>query len=242
MRLSLVIPAVDSTDVIPATVDSALRHVARYPGAEVVVVDDRAAGEMEARLEPLARDEGSLRVQHSQGSGTAAAVREGMLAAAGDFVVVTEADLSYPLAEIDHIVAALDDRADVAVATRFDRDSRLLLSPARLHDVHVRHIAHRTFNGLVHAALGLQVSDSLAALKGFRRAAAQTIAARQTIVGLAFHVELLFIAQRFGLTVAEIPVLYRPAIDRRPAKLAELFRALADVWRIRQTARRGEYR
>ena len=242
MRLSLVIPAVDSRDAIFATVDSALRHVARYPGAEIVVVD-RSTGDAETLLEPLTRDASALRVQKTAELDIAAVVREGMLAAAGDFVVVTEADLAYPLAEIDRIVAALDDGADVAAATRFDRESRILLSPIRFHALYVRHLGHRAFNAIVRAALGLAVTDSLAGLKGFRRAAARSVAARQTVRGLAFHVELLFLAQRFGLAIHEVPVLYRPPSDPSARRhLGELARAVADVWRIRQNARRGRYR
>jgi dolichyl-phosphate beta-glucosyltransferase len=164
-----------------------------------------------------------------------------MLAASGDFVVVTEPDLSYPLAEIDHLVAALDDGADVAVATRLARDSRLLLSPARLRSVSARHAAHRAFDRLVHAVLGMRVEDALAALRGFRRAAAQTVAARQTVSSVAHHVESLFIANRFGLTIREVPVLYRPS-DRNPAATVDLVRAIADLWRIRQNGRHGGYR
>lgn len=243
VRLSLVIPAVDSRDVILACVDSALRHLERFPGAEVILVDDRSSGDVAALVEPATREGSALRVLKSDEPGTAAAVRAGLLAAEGELVVVTEADLAYPLAEIDRLVAALDDGADVAAATRFDRESRILLSPPRFHSLYAGYLAHRAFNAVVRAVLHLAVTDSLAGFKGFRHAAARSVAARQTVNGLSFHVELLYLSQRFGLTIREVPVLYRPATDPPPARrFGELARALADVWRIRQNASRGRYR
>jgi dolichyl-phosphate beta-glucosyltransferase len=244
MRLSLVMFSDGRRRATPAAVDSALRHLtARFHDAELIVADPGASDADAAELESIARDTVTLRVlSEVPGGQVGASLRAGILAAAGDHVVVTDADLSYPLAEIDGMLAALDGDADLAVATRYERESRILTSARQLPALYRRHLGHRLFNAIAHAAIGLRAGDALAALKGFRRSAARTLVARQTLDGIAAHAELLFIAQRIGLSTREVPVLHRPVAPLQGESIGALSHALGDLWRIRRNERRGLYR
>jgi len=244
MRLSLVIPAHPRRNVTTDGVDSALRHLAsRSQDAELIIVDPAASDADAERLQALAREAPALRVLRDGGGGSGAAMRAGILAAGGDHVVTIDADLPYPLAEIDGILAALDGGADLAVANRFARESRVLLSSQHIHAHYRQYLGHRAFNAIARMLLGLRASDALAGFKGWRRAAAQTVAARQTLDGIAAHVELLFVAQRAGLSIREVPVLHRPSAEQNgDESLGTLSRAVADLWRIRRNQRLGRYR
>jgi len=245
MRLSLVIPAYNCRDAIVATVDSALRHLAsRYGEAELIVVDDGSTDGTADELERFASGHRALRViRCAENRGKGAAVRIGMLAAAGDCVVFTDVDFAYPLSEIDKILAALDDGADLAIATRVDRDSRFLMSPEFFHYLYTRHLASRLFNRLVNAWFRLAVSDTQAGLKGFRRAAGREIFSRSTIAGFTFDVEVLFVARGLRLGIREVPVLYRYSSEPTTVDfLRDGVNALRALWQIRQNGRRGIYR
>jgi dolichyl-phosphate beta-glucosyltransferase len=244
MRLSLVIPTYDCRDLALGTVDSALRHLAsRHSDSELIVVDDGSKDGTADAIEALVPGSSRLRVLRSeQNCGKGAAVRKGVLAANAENVVFTDVDLAYPLPEIDKVLGALDDGADVAIATRVDRESRVLMSPTFFRYLYTRHLGSRMFNGWVRFSLGLGVSDSQAGLKGFRRDAAQAIFSRLTRDGFAFDVEVLVIARRLGLSVREIPVLYR--YDSEPTTVAFLrdaAGALVDTWRIRRNDRLRRY-
>jgi hypothetical protein len=117
------------------------------------------------------------------------------------------------------------------------------MSPRFFRYLYTRHIASRIFNRLVNVVLGLAVEDSQAGLKGFRGEAAKAIFSRQTLDSFSFDVEVLCIARRLGLVVAEVPVLYRYASEPTTVDFArDSLAAARDLWRIRRLDRAGAYR
>jgi glycosyltransferase involved in cell wall biosynthesis len=244
MRLSLVIPVFNGSPFIEASVAAALRYLEHAgDGTELIVVDDGSRDATATILESIAASGNGLRLLHSpENRGKGHAVREGMRAARGERVVFTDADLAYPLEEIGKILHALDDGADVAIATRVSPDSRFVMSPAFFSYLYTRHVGSRLFNRFVQHSLGLAVADCQAGLKGFRRAAAEAIFSRQTLEGFTFDVEVLFIALRLGLEVREVAVTFNYFSEPTTVDfLRDSWRALRDVLRLRQNARRGRY-
>ncbi len=242
MSLSLVIPAYNCRDAIGATIEQVLGGLAgSAPGFELIVVDD---GSTDGTADAAARiRHEALRVIAAERNlGKGGAVRRGVLAARGDVIAFTDADLAYPVDQIARVAAAVDT-ADVAVATRVSADSRFLMSPRFFRYLYTRHVASRMFNRVVNAVLRLGVEDSQAGLKAFRRDAAQAIFSRQTLDSFTFDCEVLLIARRLGLRVAEVAVLYR--YDSEPSTIAfarDSIGALRDLWTIRGRDRAGAYR
>jgi dolichyl-phosphate beta-glucosyltransferase len=208
--LSLVIPAYNEEERLPALLETLKTSAAAtVSGAgmellEVLVADDgstdrsreilAAAGEEDERLEPV------FAYQRNRGKG--AAVAAGVARARGDSVLLADVDLSTPLEELPKLTAALDDGADVAIGSRAVPGAVVERGP-----VH-RKITGSTFNGAVRLLTGLRLRDTQNGFKLFPAAEAKRLLAAQTCPGFAFDVELLMRADRAGLRIAEVPVLY----------------------------------
>lgn len=244
MRTSLIIPAYNSGNFIEGTITAAVRYLESLSEpAEVIVVDDGSVDGTSAALQRLVGRHPALRlVRNSTNRGKGYAVRAGVLISKGERVVFTDADLAYPLGEIDKILAALEAGADVAVATRVAPQSRYIMSPAFFNYIYTRHLGSRLFNQLVGCLLGLRVRDCQAGLKGFRRAAADLIFQRLTVEGFAFDVEVLYIARLRNLVIREVPVEYRYFSEPSTVDfLRDSMHALIDLARMRLGGWRGIY-
>jgi len=155
--------------------------------------------------------------QLAQDAPVGRAVARGMLAAKGTFRVFLDADLAYPIEEAAHIVRHLEAGADVAVACRVLPESRYLIAPSFIRYIYTRHVMSRTFNWLVRRTLLPGILDTQAGLKGFTAHAADTLFPRLTIETFGFDVELLYVALRHGLQIAQVPVRFR--YDNEPSSM-----------------------
>lgn len=170
---------------------------------EIIVVDDASTDGTAGVARSFAAVVPECRVvsngpQHGKGC----AVREGMLAAQGEYVFFSDADLSTPLKELDMLLCALQSGCDIAFASRlFPGSSRLVRGPW------IRSLLRRIFAFFVRFFLP-GIYDSQCGFKGFTREAARRVASRQVTKGFAFDVELLTIARLQGLRLREIPVTW----------------------------------
>jgi glycosyltransferase involved in cell wall biosynthesis len=235
-HLSVVIPAYNEERRLPPTLDTLCSHLERAGiRYEVIVVDDGSADATAATLERAARRHPHLRVIRAPHRGKGHAVRTGMLAARGDFVLFSDADLSVSVEQMVTFPAALDDRVQVAIASREGPRARRHGEPA------YRHLMGRVFNLVVQALAVPGVQDTQCGLKCFSRDSAQAIFRRLTIDGFGFDVEALFVARRLGYRVREVPVEWRSVPQSRVDPLRDTLRMFGDVLRVRLNAWRGVY-
>ncbi|MGE0709504.1 MAG: dolichyl-phosphate beta-glucosyltransferase [Planctomycetota bacterium] len=252
--LSLVIPAYDEGARLERTF-AGIRAWRRDPPCrplELVLVDDGSADDTLARMRAFSAEEArdpescACVVLAEPHRGKGAAVRSGMLAARGDLVLFSDADLSAPLEEARHLVQAVLEGADVAIG------SRELPGSSREEEPLYRHVLGRGFNWLVQAALVPGVRDTQCGFKLFRREAAWAIFAKlrrygadaPTVQGpmvTAFDVEVLYLARRLGLRVAEVPVHWVHAPQSKVQPGRDALRMARDVALVRWGAWRGDY-
>jgi dolichyl-phosphate beta-glucosyltransferase len=208
--LSLVLPAYNEEQRLGPS----LRKLADYLGGrgypcEVIVVDDGSAdatGEVAERWAASMPEGVQLRLlshHHNQGKG--AAVKTGCLAAEGEYVIFTDVDLASPLEDCEGIIAALRDKADVAIGSRVQPGGYDM----RRSQPRLRRWMGRLFTFFRKRLLLPDIEDTQCPLKGFRREAVQRIFTAQRLSGWAFDAELLYLARRYGMTVAQIPVRWQ---------------------------------
>lgn len=204
---------------------------------EVIVVDDgsRPAGVEAARrsLEALPAGIGRRFLTHEVNRGKGAAVRTGCLAATGDYVAFIDADLATPADDLQYLIAALDEGADVAIGVRNQADGFDMRSQRSLP----RRLAGSLFSLVLRFWLLPDIQDSQCPLKAFRRNAAQRLFHLQKIERWAFDAELLYLASRLGLKVAKRPVRWQAVegshLRLNLGRLHDLWSLLSIRWRHR---------
>lgn len=202
--LSIVIPAYNEALRVGRTLDEVRKYAALKPfETEVVLVDD---GSSDRTLE-LFKEFQSLRpgtkvLRNSVNRGKGFSVRRGILEAQGEVILFTDADLSAPIEEADKLLAALDsEAADAAIGSRaLDRTLIGVRQPWR------REYAGRFFNLLVRLFTGLKIHDTQCGLKLFRRDATRRAFELQRVERFGFDPEVLFLIQRLGGKIVEVPV------------------------------------
>ena len=244
IHLSVVVPVRNGADRLPAHLETLRRYVCAQPRpTELLLVDDHSEpGAARLLADFIGTLSGATLLRNDANRGKGFSVARGMAAARGARRVFTDADLAYPVDEIDAMVRELDDGADVVIACRVLPESRYLMSPSFFHYLYTRHLMSRLFNRVVRIALLPGILDTQAGLKAFTARAAELIFPRLTVAGFGFDVELLYIARKHGLRVRQTAVQYRyddePSIVRFAADAAAMLRDLA---RIRWNDWRGRY-
>ena len=237
--ISIVIPAYNEARRLPSTLDTILGYVSArgWEEAEVIVVDDGSTDGTAALAERTGDRRSKVRViREPVNRGKGAAVRRGALEARHELVLVTDADLSTPIEEVERLNRCLfESRADVAIGSR-----AVVGSVIDRHQPAIRELAGKTFNLVARLVTGLPLRDTQCGFKLFTAKAAREIFARQRLDGFGFDVESLFIARRLGFSVVEVPVRWSNA-PGTAVTLARGLDAFVDVLRVRWHAVRGRY-
>ena len=237
--ISIVIPAFNEATRLSNTLDRVLDFVGKQGwNVEIVVVDDGSSDATADIVRAYAGKSPIVRLLSNPGNrGKGFSVRNGVLKATGDIVLFTDADLSAPIEEAVKLVDAIDSGADIAIGSRWLR-SDLQTRRQSL----ARQALGRVFNGLLRILLNLDFKDTQCGFKAFRADAAKALFPRQRIEGWGFDPELLFLAQKFGFKVAEVPVVWAHDDRTRISPLADGSRMVADMLRIRWYDLSGRYR
>lgn len=234
-RISFVIPAKDEEGRLGASLVRLLAFIQAQPyESELIVVDDGSTdrtADIVHEAERSAPSRVSVRLlQHEVNRGKGAAVRTGVLAATGEYILYMDADLATPPEEAPKLIALLEAGADVAVGTRVQPGG----FDMRASQPFYRRIGGRVFALARRRLLLSQVEDTQCGFKGFRREAAHEIYPRSRLDGWSFDTELLYIAQRLKLSVREVPVQWRHMEGSRfKLGAGSALRELRDLLRIR---------
>ena len=236
MHLSLVIPAYNEATRIGATLAQVTAYLSQQTYAsEVVVVDDGSSDETRAVVE---RDFPNVRVIGYGGNrGKGFAVRAGMTSVTGAVRVFYDADASTPISEVEKLWPEFERGADVVIGSR-----SLPNSQVEVHQPWYRENMGRVFNVMLRAFGLTRFPDTQCGFKGFTAAACEVIFPRQTVERFGFDAELLFIAQKHGLRIAQVPVRWINCPHTRVHALRDSAKMIADLFLIRLNDLKGKYR
>jgi dolichyl-phosphate beta-glucosyltransferase len=239
LDLSIIIPAFNEEGRLPKTLDAVIAYAQSRPyQTEIMVVDDGSTDRTAEIVSSYSQTYPAPRLVSNAGNrGKGYSVRHGMLEAAGEIALFTDADLSTPIEEADKLIAAIrEQNFDAAIGSRaVDR------STIQVHQSAIREMAGIFFNRMVQWILNIQLSDTQCGFKAFRRERTRIIFEQQRIERFGFDPEILYLAKRHGLRVAEIPVNWSHDAATKVNVAADGLLMFLELILIRWNAIRGFY-
>lgn len=235
---SIIIPAYNEGMRVTATLKRVFAYAAeRGWDVEVIVVNDGSRDNTAEIVREFAAGNARLRLLENPGNrGKGYSVRNGMLHAQGEILLFSDADLSSPIEEAEKLFAALAAGADVAIGSRW-LQSDLQTQRQPLH----RQLFGRTFNLMLRVTLGLTFKDTQCGFKAFTRRAAGEIFPLQKIERWGFDPELLFLANKLGFKVAEVPVAWAHSEGSRLSPVRDGAKMFVEMLKIRWNSISGKY-
>ena len=231
-KASLVIPAYNEGDRIGSSLEAIAQWRQSRPGGyewEVLLVDDGST-DGTARIAREAAVGAGIPLEIRslpRNRGKGAAIRAGVLASQGDPILISDADLSTPLSEIDKLLPKMETHS-IAVGSRA-LDEELVRRKQPFH----RRALGKLGNLLVRLFAVNGIRDTQCGFKLFGGEAARELFRDAKVDRFAYDMEVLHLAQRRGMKIAEVPVLWFNAPGSKVSVLRDTLPTLRDLLLIR---------
>ena len=213
-EISVVIPCLNEEEAVGKVVDQALEGIRRSGRTGEVIVVDNASTDRSAEV---AAEHGATVVREER-PGYGSAYLAGLAVAQGDFIVMGDADETYPMQDLAPFVERLAEGDDLVMGSRFEGTIHGEAMPWLN-----RHIGNPILTGLLNVLFGVKISDAHCGMRAVRKDALPTLDLHST--GMEFASEMVFKAFRRKLRVSEIPIDYYPRVGE--SKLNRF----GDAWR-----------
>lgn len=236
--ISVVIPAYNEALRIPSTIRSVSVYLKdRFGESEIIVIDDGSTDGTASAVRGLAGGPCEIRLLKNEGNrGKGYSTRKGVLSSKGALVLMTDADLSTPVEELEKLVAPLREGFDAAIGSRGLKESEVEVRQPRL-----REGMGKAFNLLVRALVIGGFKDTQCGFKLFRGDAAREVFSKSKIEGFGFDVEVLLIARLMGYRVKEVPVRWLNSPNSKVRLLRAPAGMFLELLKIRLNLLRGFY-
>ncbi len=196
---------------------------------QLILIDDCSSDGTTGQLKEFATRRPDVTVKfHAVNGGKGAALRTGFSAAAGDFVVVQDADLEYDPQDYPKLLEPLlEGQADAVFGSRF------LVAPAD-KGCWRNYVANRTLTRLSNLMTGLKLTDMETCYKMLRRDVLSRLKLEQDRFG--FEPEITAKLAGLGVRIIERPIRYMPrtAQEGKKIKAKDGFNAVACIWKYRK--------
>ncbi|MGZ6316300.1 MAG: dolichyl-phosphate beta-glucosyltransferase [Anaerolineales bacterium] len=234
--LSIVIPAHNEENRLPRSLEQVFAFLAQQSyEAEVLVVENGSTDRtLEIARGYLGQHE-NLRVIREAERGKGLAVRKGMLEASGEYRFMCDADLSMPIEEVNKFLPPKLTGFDIAIGSREVRGA------VRYDEPFYRHFGGRFINYIIRLFILPQLQDTQCGFKCFRAGVAEDLFRRQTLNGWSFDIEVLYVGERRGYKVVEVPINWYYRTESKVNAVRDAVRMIQDIFRIRANERQGVY-
>lgn len=237
-KLSVVVPAYNEEERLGATLDRMIAYLADMPREwELLVVDDGSSDGTRDLVAAASKKHPEVRlIANGRNRGKGYSVRHGMLAATGDAVLFSDADLSSPIEEVEKLIPHLENGHDVVIGSR-----DIIGSQIEVPQPLFRRVMGYSFMVLRDWIAVSGFRDTQCGFKLFRKPAAQAVFTQSRVDGFCFDVEILAIAKTLGYRMCEIPVVWRNDERSKVNPIGDPIKMFLDLFRIRFNILRGVY-
>jgi dolichyl-phosphate beta-glucosyltransferase len=234
--LSIVIPAYNEESRLPHTLPQVVKFVAAQEyDAEVLVVDDGSSDRTAQIIEDIAAQYSCVRLVRAAHGGKGHAVKTGMLQINGEYALLCDADLAMPITELPKFLPPCRNGYQIAIGSREGQGAVRFNEPA------YRHIMGRVFNWLVKIMAVPGFEDTQCGFKCFHYSVIPDLFSHQTINGFGFDVEVLYIAQKRGYRIVEVPIHWYYQAESKVHPIKDTIRMVKDMLAVRRNDRLDLY-
>jgi dolichyl-phosphate beta-glucosyltransferase len=235
--LSIIIPALNEANRLPGSLEKIDAFLKTQPyTAEVVIVENGSEDATVEVVQAFQKNHPYVRLFAGEPRGKGRAVRRGMLEAHGEYRFICDADLSMPIEELTKFLPPALEGIDVAIGSREAKGSKRYGEPTH------RHLIGRVFNMLVQVLALPGYQDTQCGFKMVRADAAKDIFSVSQMNGIGFDVELLYIAERRGYSIREVPINWYFDADSRMRLFKDSLAIIGEIIDIRRNWRAGHYK
>lgn len=226
--LSIIIPTYNEEKRLPGTLDFILAFLKKQPYETEVIISDDGSRDRTVKIaaEKLKFVQSQVLVS-PKNVGKGNAVKRGILAAKGKYLLMTDADLSTPIEEVRRFLKHLEAEDDIVIGSRALEDSRI-----EIHQGFHREMMGKVYNRLARLLSFRGINDSQCGFKCFRAEAAKKLFNLQKINGFSFDAEIVFLAQKKGYKIREEPVIWRNSAQSRVRLIKDPLAMFFDLLRI----------
>lgn len=235
MKYSIIIPAYNEENAIRKAALAVLDYFKKLGGEfEILIVDDGSADKTAVIVEDLGKNNPEIRLlKNGANSGKGYSVRRGALAAAGDYILFLDADLSTPVEEFTKLQKYINGY-DIIIGSRAIFGAEVIKAQPWL-----KVLCGRVGSFCIRLILGLDIKDTQCGFKLFSRRS-RKIFSLQKINRWGFDAELLFLARKNGLGIKEVPIRWIND-ETSSVKPIDYVKSFFDILKIRWDYFTGKY-
>ncbi len=232
-KLSVVIPMYNEEKIAADTVktlDAYLTSIFPEKDYEIVFVNDGSKDKTAAVVRELLSDTVRL-AGYEVNRGKGCAVRTGVLAAQGDYILYTDCDLAYGTDLIGEMYKTITDRGDDLVI-----GSRNINADGYEGYTAMRKLMSKTYIKIISLLTGFHHSDSQCGFKCMKKNVGHAIFSKCAIDGFAFDLEMLLLAEKANCTVSEIgaKIVNHRQAESKVNPVKDTLRMLRDVRKMKK--------
>lgn len=227
--LSVIVPAYNEEKRIGLTLTKIYTYLKdQNYSSEIIVIDDGSQDRTAQLVDTFQTNKNIRLLKNKFNQGKGHAVKRGMLAAKGKFILFTDADLSTPISEIEKLMRWADQGYSIVIGSRGLPQSNVVVRQ-KIH----RETMGRLFNILVQAIVFRGIKDTQCGFKYFRRDIGREIFKSTTLHGFCFDVEVLYVAAQLGYQIKEVPVYWYNSSSSKVKIPQDVLKMFFDLFRIK---------
>jgi len=226
--LSIIIPTFQEEKYIGKTISTIESFLINKSfNYEIIVSDDGSHDNTVKLAQEIATQKENLKVLQAAHQGKGAAVKKGVLVAQGKYILFTDADLSTPIHEFNKLFN-YTSKYDIIIGSRALSDSEI-----KVHQPWWREKLGRIFNIIVQSIILKDIKDTQCGFKLFKSNVAHDLFNRIKLTGFSFDVEILYLAQKSGYAIKEVPIIWKNRAETKVSIAKELFKVITDLIKIK---------
>lgn len=204
---------------------------------ELIIINDGSTDGTKKKLLNFQKQKKSkcVVISYRKNQGKGWAIRMGIEIARGTHVVFMDVDLSTPPKMLIPLIKVINTK-DIIIGTR--KNNKAILSQRQPK---LREYMGKLFTLLSQAILSVYVSDFTCGFKCFSLKSAKHIFKKQQVKKWAFDSESLFLAQKYGHSIGEIPVEWRDSVGTKVRFPQDAISSFVDLLKIRINDLLGKY-